>query len=393
MRKNTRGKSQLEVRVDSALYRIAPPKLMRSSWCGTCLTAVKTLALVLFFYSCSISLTFYNKWLFKGFKFPLSVTIIHLAVKFIIAVVVRTCLACVTGRNNIVLPWSVYMKRVAPTGFSSVLDIGLSNWSLLYITVSLYTMSKSTSIIFILVFAILFGLQRAHACQIIIVLFIAGGLFMFTYESTQFNAEGFVLVIVASVISGLRWSCAQILTQKEELGLSNPVDTIYHLQPVMILGLMPFAVFVEGVHISSTKLFLGFDDINVFLHTWLKVVIGAVLAFMLAMSEYLLLSRTSSLTLSISGILKEICTLYIASEYSNDTMSLLNFFGMLICLFGIALHVILKAIASKDMSNSRNDALHHGDQEQLLMNDGTANDDEDDEEEIFSAKRMHVTRL
>ncbi|XP_038068172.1 solute carrier family 35 member C2-like isoform X2 [Patiria miniata] len=358
MGKNTRGKTQLEVRVDSALHSIAPPKLTRSSWCNTCLVAVKTVALVLFFYSCSISLTFYNKWLFQNFKFPLFVTIIHLAIKFVIAAVVRTCLGCVAKRNNIILPWSVYMKRVAPTGFSSVLDIGLSNWSLLYITVSLYTMSKSTAIIFILVFAILFGLQRAHFCQIIIVLFIAGGLFMFTYESTQFNGEGFTLVIIAAVLSGLRWSLAQILTQEEELGLSNPVDLIYHLQPVMILGLMPFALFVEGLHISSTKLFLGFEDIHVFLHTWLTILFGAVLAFMLAMSEFLLLSRTSSLTLSISGIFKEICTLYIASEYSNDKMSLLNFFGMLICLSGIGLHVILKTIASKGRQVNNSQTKH-----------------------------------
>ena len=51
-------------------------------------------------------------------------------------------------------------------------------------------------------------------------------------------------------------------------------------------------------------MFLGFDDVSVFLHTWLTLLLGAVLAFMLAMSEYLLLSKTSSLTLAISGIFK-----------------------------------------------------------------------------------------
>lgn len=54
--------------------------------------------------------------------------------------------------------------------------------------------------------------------QVVIVALIAVGLFMFTYESTQFNLEGFVLVLAASVLSGLRWSLAQILTQKEETG-------------------------------------------------------------------------------------------------------------------------------------------------------------------------------
>ena len=30
------------------------------------------------------------------------------------------------------------------------------------------------------------------------------------------------------------------------LGLQNPIDTIYHLQPVMALGLLPLAFIIEG---------------------------------------------------------------------------------------------------------------------------------------------------
>ena len=70
MAKTRGGKSPLEVRMDSALYKVAPPKLSRSSWCAPCLVAVKTAALVLFFYTCSISLTFYNKWLFRVSRAP-----------------------------------------------------------------------------------------------------------------------------------------------------------------------------------------------------------------------------------------------------------------------------------------------------------------------------------
>ena len=30
------------------------------------------------------------------------------------------------------------------------------------------------------------------------------------------------------------------------VGLQNPIDTIYHLQPVMALGLLPLAFVIEG---------------------------------------------------------------------------------------------------------------------------------------------------
>lgn len=41
---------------------------------------------------------------------------------------------------------------------------------------------------------------------------------MFTYKSTQFNVEGFALVLGASFIGGIRWTLTQILLQKAELG-------------------------------------------------------------------------------------------------------------------------------------------------------------------------------
>jgi sensor histidine kinase YesM len=61
-----------------------------------------------------------------------------------------------------------------------------------------------------------FSLQRWSL--VVIVLFIACGLFMFTYHSTQFNGEGFTMVMIASVLSGLRWTLAQLVTQKNEIG-------------------------------------------------------------------------------------------------------------------------------------------------------------------------------
>lgn len=97
---------------------------------------------------------------------------------------------------------------------------------------------------------------------------------MFTYKSTQFNVEGFALVLGASFIGGIRWTLTQMLLQKADLGeplgraggradigpqagltaavsrcagLQNPIDTMFHLQPLMFLGLFPlFAVF-EGM--------------------------------------------------------------------------------------------------------------------------------------------------
>ena len=82
------------------------------------------------------------------------------------------------------------------------LDIGLSQWSFEYIDVALYTITKSTSIVFILMFAILFRLEKKHWSLIVIVLMISSGLAMFTYKSTDFVLIGFLMVLSASFLSG-----------------------------------------------------------------------------------------------------------------------------------------------------------------------------------------------
>ncbi|XP_050763164.1 solute carrier family 35 member C2 isoform X3 [Gymnogyps californianus] len=275
--------------------------------------------LVLLYYGFSIGITFYNKWLMKSFPFPLLVTLLHLLLIFGLSALARALARCRSGRPPPALSWADCLRRAAPAALSTSLDIGLSNWSFLYVTVSLYTMTKSSAILFILLFSLLFKLEELRVALLVVVLLIAGGLFMFTYKSTQFNAQGFVLVLCASFLGGIRWTLTQILMQKAELGL-------------------PLSV--------SEKLF-RFHEAGMLFSLVGKLFLGGILAFGLGFSEFLLVSRTSSLTLSIAGIFKEICILFLATRLLGDHLSLLNWLGFAVCLAGISLHVILKAMNSK----------------------------------------------
>ncbi|XP_043409740.1 solute carrier family 35 member C2 isoform X1 [Prionailurus bengalensis] len=266
--------------------------------------AVLTLGLVLLYYCFSIGITFYNKWLTKSFHFPLFMTMLHLAVIFLFSALSRALVQCSSHRARVVLSWTDYLRRVAPTALATALDVGLSNWSFLYITVSLYTMTKSSAVLFILIFSLIFKLEELRAALVLVVLLIAGGLFMFTYKSTQFNVEGFALVLGASFIGGIRWTLTQMLLQKAELGLQNPIDTMFHLQPLMFLGLFPLFAIFEGLHLSTSEKIFRFQDTGLLLRVLGSLFLGGILAFGLGFSEFLLVSRTSSLTLSIAGIFK-----------------------------------------------------------------------------------------
>lgn len=80
----------------------------------------------------------------------------------------------------------------------------------------------------------------------LIVILIALGLCMFTYKSTKFNMLGFIFLLFASITSGIRWTCAQFIMQKSNLGLHNPIDMIYFMQPWMIFPILPLTIGFEG---------------------------------------------------------------------------------------------------------------------------------------------------
>lgn len=77
------------------------------------------------------------------------------------------------------------------------------------------------------------------------------GLMLFTYKSTQFNFLGFLLTLLASVCSGIRWTFVQLLMQKHKMGVQNPIDMMYHMQPWMILSVLPFAIAIEGSFLKT----------------------------------------------------------------------------------------------------------------------------------------------
>lgn len=304
-------------------------------------TSALSLTLILIYFSLSIGLTFYQRWLLKDFHYPLTVVMYHLIIKWILAVCVRTVLWLITGSSQLILSLSTCIRSVGPTGLASGIDVGFSNWGLELVTISLYTMTKSTTIIFILIFAIILGLEKKSWSLVGIVLMIAAGLLMFTYKATQFNLLGFNFLLVASFAAGLRWTFAQLLMQKSKLGLHNPIDMVFHVQPFMFLSLLPFMAWFEGFQCFD---YLSTLSPNELWSAFLKVSVGATIAFAMELSEFLVVTYTSSLTLSIAGIFKEIWILVLAIKIDGDQLSRTNSIGLALCLLGISGHIIHKVI-------------------------------------------------
>ena len=136
--------------------------------------------------------------------------------------------------------------------------------------------------------------------------------------------------------------------QKSKLGLENPIDFIFHIQPLMIMTLLPIAIGVEGISISASQDAFRYKEISTFMHTVTLMTIGGLLAFCMEVAEFLVVTYASSLTLAIIGVFKEVTVLTLAVIRNGNEVTPINLLGMVICLLGIFAHVIRKALKADE---------------------------------------------
>lgn len=145
-------------------------------------------------------------------------------------------------------------------------------------------MCKSSSLIFVLSFAFLFGLERFSFRLVGVIVLIVIGVIMMVAHDTQFSNLGFVLVTTASALGGLRWSLTHLLLKDKKMGMDNPAATIFWLAPIMAVTLAVVSLALEDwTAIFSSKFF---DGVGSFSSTALFLAIPGTMAFCMVITEY-----------------------------------------------------------------------------------------------------------
>ncbi|KAI3643607.1 hypothetical protein MP228_013162 [Amoeboaphelidium protococcarum] len=129
---------------------------------------------VIGWYCVSTTLSAYNKYLFTKSEtenhsgwtvYPIASTSYQMLVQFVIIAcyIVLSNLRSDQVWDHLKIPeLSVYCALVIPTAMSTSLDIGLSNLSLSYVSLSTYTVIKSTAPLFVLLSAVVLGVENTQ---------------------------------------------------------------------------------------------------------------------------------------------------------------------------------------------------------------------------------------
>jgi len=262
----------------------------------------------------SSALSSYNKIIFGqdhiAFPYPLLLTSVQFLVQWMFSFTISTIYPAFFGGEVVRdMPWGAYLCVSIPCGLITALDIGLSNLSLVRISITLYTMVKSSSPIWVLISAFLFGLEKITCNLIMVGLLITLGEILTAFGEVEFDPIGFSLCLGAAVCGGIRWTSVQCLLQKLDPPLSGPVVTMRVLSPTMFFSMLFLSLVIEqpwnffgpdGDYFNSFK--NGMTTVSVAL-------LGATIAIVMVLCEFWLLLKSNAIVLMIGGVLKEILTI------------------------------------------------------------------------------------
>ncbi|XP_065850919.1 probable sugar phosphate/phosphate translocator At1g06470 isoform X2 [Euphorbia lathyris] len=247
---------------------------------------------------------------------------------------------------------------VVPTALGTALDVNLSNASLVFISVTFATMCKSAAPIFLLLFAFAFRLESPSINLLGIIVVISIGVLLTVAKETQFDLWGFVFVMLAAVMSGFRWSMTQILLQKDEYGLKNPLTLMSYLTPVMAIVTGLLSLILDPWHEFKKSSY--FDNSWHIGRSCLLMFFGGTLAFFMVLTEFILVSVTSAVTVTIAGVVKEAVTIVVAVLYFHDEFTWLKGVGLVIIMMGVSLFNWYKYLKLQKLQMAEDDMVAPG---------------------------------
>ncbi|KAL3651328.1 hypothetical protein CASFOL_004330 [Castilleja foliolosa] len=294
---------------------------------------LKTLFLILAWYTFSTFLTLYNKTLLGdhmgNFPAPLLMNTVHFTMQAVLSKAITWFWS--DRFHPSVMSWNDYFVRVVPTALSTAMDVNLSNFSLVFISVTFATMCKSATPIFLLLFAFAFRLESPSVKLLGIMLVISVGILLTVAKETEFDFWGFIFVTLAAVMSGFRWTMTQILLQS----LKNPLTLMSYVTPVMAIATALLSLMLDPWNEFRTSVYFN-SSWNI-ARSSLLMLFGGTLAFFMVLTEYILVSVTSAVTVTIAGVVKEAVTILVAVLYFHDEFTWLKGVGLLTIMVGVSL--------------------------------------------------------
>ncbi|CAI9775504.1 unnamed protein product [Fraxinus pennsylvanica] len=289
----------------------------------------------------SFTVIVYNKYILDrklyNWPFPISLTMIHMAFCSSLAIIAVRVFKLV---EPAALSRRVYLTSVVPIGALYSLSLWLSNSAYIYLSVSFIQMLKALMPVAVYSIGILFKKDSYKSNTMLNMLAISIGVAIAAYGEAQYDSWGVFLQLGAVVFEATRLVMIQILLTSKGINL-NPITSLYYVAPSCFVFLSIPWILVEYPILKQKS---GFHFDFVIFGT------NSICAFALNLAVFLLVGKTSALTMNVAGVVKDWLLIAFSWSVIKDTVTPVNLIGYGLAFLGVAYynHLKLQALKAKE---------------------------------------------
>ncbi|BCS22176.1 UDP-galactofuranose transporter [Aspergillus puulaauensis] len=275
----------------------------------------------------SSSVILFNKHIldYAQFRFPIILTTWHLAFATFMTQVLARTTTLLDGRKTVKMTGRVYLRAIVPIGIFFSLSLICGNVTYLYLSVAFIQMLKATTPVAVLLATWGMGMAPVNLKVLTNVAIIVVGVVIASFGEIKFVFIGFLFQIAGIVFEATRLVMVQRLLSSAEYKM-DPLVSLYYFAPVCAVMNGVTALFLEVPTLTMGHIY------NVGVWTLLA---NAVVAFLLNVSVVFLIGKTSSLVMTLCGVLKDILLVAASMMIWSTPVTALQFFGYSISLIGL----------------------------------------------------------
>jgi len=284
----------------------------------------------------SMAVILFNKWIlaYSGFGYPVALTFWHMVFcTTVVTALVRG--AKITTRLK--MTRKEYVRRVMPIGFFYAASLWLSNSAYLHLSVSFIQMTKALMPGLVYFVGILFGTEKLALGVTLNMIVIAIGVAIAAYGELNFDVLGVTQQLSALVFEAVRLMLVQVLITRQGMTM-NPLQSLYYVSPACAFFLAFPLVLVE-----APKMMVDFSLV----FDWPMLVLNASCAFALNLAVFLLIGKTSALTMNIAGVIKDWMLIFASQHFFHNKVTFLNYAGYVIAFLSVFVYNMQKMRSMK----------------------------------------------
>lgn len=269
--------------------------------------------------------------------YPISLTILHMGFCSSLAFLLVRILKVV---EPIGMTREIYVSSIVPIGALYSLSLWLSNSAYIYLSVSFIQMLKALMPVAVYSTGVIMKKENFKSDTMINMVGISVGVAIAAYGEAMFNGWGVILQLGAVVFEATRLVLIQILLTSKGITL-NPITSLYYVAPCCFVFLSIPWVMVEYPALRATSSFTP---------DYLMFGTNSACAFALNLAVFLLIGKTSALTMNVAGVVKDWLLITFSWSVIKDRVTTINLVGYGLAFLGVCYynHCKLQVLKAKE---------------------------------------------